>query len=432
MAGSDIPEPAVSGPMHDAMSAPQMVMGGPGMMGGPMMPGMMGAPMMSGNPAMMQQPMGPGMMSGQPVMGENPEMMYHWPPAPYGQQPGAFAPFAAGGHQPPPSLGMGMPGMMGMPPPMGMPMPGMAPMRTPMAGPMYKTILCSFFQEGKCVHGDGCTYAHGEEELRAPVPGMMPTSAEPGKYKTRLCKHFRRNACLNGDSCPFAHGVTELRGGGGGPSRGRGGRRMDGGRPMGHRGAPGGGEGWPARHPGAFKTRICWHYIRGRCYKGATCSFAHGEEELRAPGPPTNRTPALGVDSPLYKTRLCKHFRDGTCATGDACSFAHGEAELRDPPPPAVGPDGQPVNGPGTAAYKTRLCKHFVAGLCNKGAACSFAHGRDELRTHGVADGSGDELAAEVEALTISEPAAAAAATPEEVPEAAEVIASEEPIAPAE
>ena len=31
----------------------------------------------------------------------------------------------------------------------------------------------------------------------------------------------------------------------------------------------------------------------------------------------------------VYKTILCKHFQKGSCKKGDSCTYAHGEAELR-------------------------------------------------------------------------------------------------------
>ena len=45
--------------------------------------------------------------------------------------------------------------------------------------PMWKTSLCSYFRShsGTCSHGDGCRYAHGEEELRQrPDNTWDPTS----------------------------------------------------------------------------------------------------------------------------------------------------------------------------------------------------------------------------------------------------------------
>ncbi len=30
--------------------------------------------------------------------------------------------------------------------------------------------------------------------------------------------------------------------------------------------------------------------------------------------------------------------------------------------------------------YKTKICRHFVNGICKLGGICNFAHGEDELR----------------------------------------------------
>lgn len=42
----------------------------------------------------------------------------------------------------------------------------------------FKTKLCGHFARGSCIHGDGCRYAHGERELRKPVP----VAREPGGW----------------------------------------------------------------------------------------------------------------------------------------------------------------------------------------------------------------------------------------------------------
>lgn len=33
-----------------------------------------------------------------------------------------------------------------------------------------------------------------------------------------------------------------------------------------------------------WKTRICWHWRFQKCRSHSICSFAHGEDDLRAPG----------------------------------------------------------------------------------------------------------------------------------------------------
>jgi len=32
-----------------------------------------------------------------------------------------------------------------------------------------------------------------------------------------------------------------------------------------------------------YKTRLCWHWSSGSCMLGRSCTFAHGEAELRSP-----------------------------------------------------------------------------------------------------------------------------------------------------
>ena len=50
---------------------------------------------------------------------------------------------------------------------------------------------------------------------------------------------------------------------------------------------------------------------------------------------------------------------------GNECTFAHTSAELRDAP----------------SLVRTELCYQFRSkGQCSKGAACTFAHGKEELR----------------------------------------------------
>jgi len=63
------------------------------------------------------------------------------------------------------------------------------------------------------------------------------------------------------------------------------------------------------------KTQICRFFPQ--CRNGASCSFAHSEEELR---PTPNFT----------KTRMCAGWADGRCALDPSqCKFAHGPDELR-------------------------------------------------------------------------------------------------------
>ncbi|CEM29590.1 unnamed protein product [Vitrella brassicaformis CCMP3155] len=67
-----------------------------------------------------------------------------------------------------------------------------------------------------------------------------------------------------------------------------------------------------------YKTSICrdWVMTNGHCPRGAICSFAHGQEELRS--------------GPGYKEVLCPFYEwSGVCSKGDKCRHAHSECELR-------------------------------------------------------------------------------------------------------
>ncbi|XP_066308322.1 zinc finger CCCH domain-containing protein 1-like [Miscanthus floridulus] len=89
----------------------------------------------------------------------------------------------------------------------------------------YKTRLCEKFEAGKCAYEDGCTFAHGFDELRPPLPvptslirrrsPLRPRSSSPGAAADgsqggggylRVCFEFRdTGACHRGDRCAFAH-----------------------------------------------------------------------------------------------------------------------------------------------------------------------------------------------------------------------------------
>jgi len=99
----------------------------------------------------------------------------------------------------------------------------------PAAPVRFKTAMCKFFQMGNCSKDVGCTYAHGEHEMAPPgttsfpsaiptIPkGLIPmaptsTSTEPylAKYKTVMCKFFQEGKCRKSETCPFAHDPNEL------------------------------------------------------------------------------------------------------------------------------------------------------------------------------------------------------------------------------
>eukprot|EP00742_Colponemidia_sp_Colp-10_P000597 GILJ01000653.1.p1 GENE.GILJ01000653.1~~GILJ01000653.1.p1 ORF type:complete len:293 (-),score=23.12 GILJ01000653.1:327-1205(-) len=98
-------------------------------------------------------------------------------------------------------------------------------------------------------------------------------------------------------------------------------------------------------NPAKFKTVFCRHYRAGYCERGDTCNFAHQDQELRASPRRnsagevrTMRSPHRammytmlppGQSHPNYKTVKCKFFEQGTCKFGAKCSFAHGDQDMR-------------------------------------------------------------------------------------------------------
>lgn len=108
------------------------------------------------------------------------------------------------------------------------------------AGPLeerfFKTKLCAFWAEGRCLRGSGCKYAHGEEEMHI-VPDLT---------RTALCRDLLNSGKCTTEGCPFAHYIEELRG-----------------------------------TDDVYKTSMCSFFRFGRCRMGSFCRHAHFESELR-------------------------------------------------------------------------------------------------------------------------------------------------------
>lgn len=81
--------------------------------------------------------------------------------------------------------------------------------------------------------------------------------------------------------------------------------------------------------------------------------------------------------SAIQRTRLCRYYAKGCCNKGVACPFAHGQQELVERPD----------------LTKTSMCRAWRTGLsCAYGDECLFAHGSQELRVV-RSDGSARPLA---------------------------------------
>mmetsp|Transcript_113673 Transcript_113673/g.208963 ORF Transcript_113673/g.208963 Transcript_113673/m.208963 type:complete len:333 (+) Transcript_113673:1-999(+) len=62
-------------------------------------------------------------------------------------------------------------------------------------------VPCKFFLLGRCWKGNGCEFAHEQQDLK-PRPLMLKREEE--------CIYFARGQCTRGVACPFAHGPEEL------------------------------------------------------------------------------------------------------------------------------------------------------------------------------------------------------------------------------
>mmetsp|Transcript_5914 Transcript_5914/g.13681 ORF Transcript_5914/g.13681 Transcript_5914/m.13681 type:complete len:467 (-) Transcript_5914:1119-2519(-) len=89
--------------------------------------------------------------------------------------------------------------------------------------------------------------------------------------------------------------------------------------------------------PKGYKTVICKFWENNMCTKGASCTFAHGAEDLKRLAAPISSPGLLSpVKMDRYKTKLCLFHLQSRCCKGPHCPYAHGVEELRAPMPPAV------------------------------------------------------------------------------------------------
>eukprot|EP01069_Polyplicarium_translucidae_P004734 Polyplicarium_translucidae@DN2643_c0_g1_i4.p1 len=117
-----------------------------------------------------------------------------------------------------------------------------------------KTKLCPYYTRGNCANGEGCSYAHSEDELR-PLPNLQ---------KTKLCERTTKGFPCKNANCTYAHSRFDLR---------------------------------TANDLVAFKTSLCFFHKKGRCLYGEKCRsvpltaqaeqtemnvrFAHGPHDLK-------------------------------------------------------------------------------------------------------------------------------------------------------
>ncbi|WOK93935.1 zinc finger CCCH domain-containing protein 56-like [Canna indica] len=109
-------------------------------------------------------------------------------------------------------------------------------------------------------------------------------------------------------------------------------------------------------------------------------TFIHSPPQQEAPLVPS-RPPAS--TSAFYKTRLCQKFcATGSCPFGDSCTFAHGQEDLR--PTPSNWHDRPP---------RPRFCRKFLSGeVCPYGDGCSYLHERHDGSARTATGGSASGL----------------------------------------
>jgi hypothetical protein len=66
-----------------------------------------------------------------------------------------------------------------------------------------------------------------------------------------------------------------------------------------------------------FRTKLCSFYAKGKCMRGASCSFAHCQSQLE-------------IAPDLKKTSVCNDWKNGCCMVpAELCPYAHGDVELK-------------------------------------------------------------------------------------------------------
>jgi hypothetical protein len=176
-------------------------------------------------------------------------------------------------------------------------------------------VLCkSYESQTGCSYKDKCQFAHGVTELKSfesqqgqgqGIESMQFNNNmnidnnfnnQQPKYKTMLCKNFESpSGCSYNDKCQFAHGVTELKSFGSQQGQGQGIESM------------------------LFNNN------------NMNMNMNYQQQNFQNNGnnnPPENAIKKL-PNPQNYKIVKCKNFDMGTCKYANSCTFAHGEAELR-------------------------------------------------------------------------------------------------------
>lgn len=196
----------------------------------------------------------------------------------------------------------------------------------------------------------------------------------------------------------------------------------------------------PGHIPG-FKSKMCTRWMAGYCEKGESCTFMHGEQDW-AGGEVCNEIGErkqmgrvgnidIDIDKWLDQFNIQEHAanlfrlltreqqnsvlargslhdaRDPTAVLIHRMSVAKQDPEPRvsskpgdwycpncndlqfarnrvcrrcqTPNPEEIATGRSPIT---MGNFKTRMCQHLIAGKCDRGTACTFAHSEEELADH--------------------------------------------------
>ncbi|XP_076938392.1 zinc finger CCCH domain-containing protein 39-like [Bidens hawaiensis] len=206
----------------------------------------------------------------------------------------------------------------------------------------YKTRICQKFLEGNCRNGDGCTFAHGPNDLREPPPNWQELVKDNNNnnnngnnnnrggnwnddqkiiHRMRICRKF-----VNGEECPYGEKCNFLHES---PAKFKVEAGMDNGR---------------ARESSVINIQTAVDYGKSKT-EGGQDAFTTVKTDQDGSRVKTN----------FWKTQICgKWETTGHCIFADKCHFAHGLAELHNPAGHASGSvAAQMVNCPTTEPLAT-------------------------------------------------------------------------------
>lgn len=150
----------------------------------------------------------------------------------------------------------------------------------------YKTKLCPYHGEGRCINGATCRFAHDSVEMR-PLPNLR---------RTKLCESYVRKEPCRNSSCPFAHDPSELR---------------------------------TSNHT-FYKVALCNFYRKNRCWNGHHCRFAHGLAELQSPyGTPSA---VVGNGGPVAATGAAPQCESPSAAKAQPLDVAFASNSIEENP----------------------------------------------------------------------------------------------------